>query len=284
VTIERFDNKKVLKESLNWDSSQEIINLLGASEPGEVEIWHRVNSVRRLERAVAVGVARVLEIDVFDRELVVQHDSSERSDFDLFQVINIVTNVTNVTNGPPCLKLDFKEQGAIKPALELLSQVNFKPPAILNADVFLGPGANGEENQLFAKEFILLCQQYCPQGLLSLGWKTEVDQHGKPIDGQIYTRGMCQQALAVIEEMGWKGGVTFPVRACYLRQSWNNLKQLLREKYTLTLWNNEKVDTKLLQWITGNLSLKQYFFDLIDPMTMDPLTKETFNPSIIDTS
>jgi hypothetical protein len=93
------------------------------------------------------------------------------------------------------LKLDFKEWGAVVPALKLLLQQMAETntrgtPLLLNADVLRGP--NGGRPAIDPHRFVRECLLHHPQAVLSLGWTTGPEP-------------MCT-TVKVARTCGWGGG------------------------------------------------------------------------------
>lgn len=60
--------------------------------------------------------------------------------------------------------------------------------------------------------------------------------------------------------------ITFPVRAVYVRRSWEQLKWLLESsyRYTLTIWSSvgDAVDVNDLVWLTKQVDKRRLYMDL----------------------
>lgn len=81
------------------------------------------------------------------------------------------------------MKLDFADASAVEPTLAVLQRLKPSVPVILHANVFSLLPLTGENPRdgLEPEQFVRLCQQYCPQAVLSLGWslRREADADGR---------------------------------------------------------------------------------------------------------
>jgi hypothetical protein len=223
----------------------------GINNPGEVTWSHAVNSHEKLAKSLNNSDFMVIESDIrksLQGVPVAAHPPDTESDLSFNELIN------EMSQSKQGLKLDFKDPEIVIPCLQRLNKASLRQPILLNADILQGNGANPPKFN--AVEFLTFCKKNYPKGILSLGWTTTAD----PTLG--YTQKNIDEMLQLcqgIEE------VTFPVRACLLPNSWDNLKQLTeKEGYTLSVWNNEPVDRKLWQWIKVNTDLNKTFYDFID--------------------
>jgi hypothetical protein len=135
------------------------------------------------------------------------------------------------------------------PCLRKLQTAQLHQPVILNADIL--STENAPSAIIPPEEFINGCQEFYPDGLLSVGWRTNY--------GSTYTNEDINKMLQLCRNIK---EVTFPVRASILPRSWENVKKLLeKDGYTLTIWNSEPLDHDLKKWIEQNTDLKKCFYD-----------------------
>ncbi|CAD7923819.1 unnamed protein product [Amoebophrya sp. A120] len=102
---------------------------------------------------------------------------------------------------PLGVKLDFKTQRALKPALHLLKKLNATarlPVVILNADVLHGPCSMSERYLpvLEAKTFVQMCVERCPEAVLSLSWLA--GDHAISSRNRVYTDQMIEKMLGIV--------------------------------------------------------------------------------------
>jgi len=248
----------------------------------QIRYLHGVNNTARLSRGISG--ADIVEMDVrFEGgELVLKHDVDGES------TLTLQGAVDEMSGKKVGIKLDIKEDKAVEPIFKLIIEAINKRQlvdlVILNADVFSGPGASPENTGLSIDCFVSLATEIFPvkkfpQILLSVGGITKLDENDKPIKDEQYFQKDFEQILQIIEEVGWKGGVTIPIRAAYLVQSGKEILAFLKKykddsRITLNLWNNEPVTKKTIEWIIKNLDPNVYFNDLIDSVTQDPLVVE----------
>lgn len=153
-------------------------------------------------------------------------------------------------------KLDFKDPRALLPCLTYLQKAKLEIPIFLNADVLLGPG--GSLPLFGGEEFLKLCGEHYPAGILSLGWATGSSSDG----GKKYTRGMISSMLALTNPI--KTLITFPIRVNYLKASYEVVRLLLKKSnHTVTLWNgsDERVSLSLRNWLRESLDHGRFFCD-----------------------
>ena len=207
------------------------------------------------------------------------------------------------SSSPPVgLKLDFKDLRAVEPTLLTLSSLLPPSPSPspspshlpnnpllwLNADVLQGP--LGPPPTLPAPAFVALARRHFPDAILSLGWTTSTPTPSPspsplsplPPPPATYTPAMVRAMVEVCEAQGVTA-VTFPVRARYVRGSWEGegeggqggLRALVegqgREGWSLTVWSNvrdgeeqgveERAEER--DWLLSHLPLQRTFFDLV---------------------
>lgn len=224
---------------------------------GEVTWSHAVNNVAKLKRSIKDSKIMFIESDIRmspQGEVVCAHQPEVDSDLTVEYLLEAMKK------SKQGLKLDFKDPETVAPTLELLKVSGLRQPVLLNADVLQGNGGN--PTKFDATEFIELCQRVYPEGILSLGWTITT------FPKLPYTQEDVQSMIDLTSHIS---EITHPVRACLLPTSWNVLAKLLENPgRTLSVWNNEPVDTDLIAWIRKNTDPAKTFYDLIDE-NRDPL-------------
>ena len=183
------------------------------------------------------------------------------------------------------VKLDFKDPLAVLPTLKLLHEtrttfnhVNINNTLLwLNADILRGP--LGVPAKFDPDRFIEECQRYFPDAVLSLGWTTSSPRaicsrcchlssracswFDSGILGQTYTRAMVDRMLKLCTRYNLQN-VTFPVRCCYVKQSWDQLSRLLdfHPNYSLTIWTSKQDPPSDMNWIISHVPADRVFLDL----------------------
>jgi hypothetical protein len=214
---------------------------------GDIKWAHAVNNTKYLEQALSNADVHFIEVDIsLSKELkpIAAHYNDE-SDLAFEQLLNLVKQ------SDKGLKLDFKDQKALLPCLKQLQSTNLHQTVILNADIL--SAENAPSATIPPEEFINDCQEFYPDGLLSVGWRTNYDSTYSSED----INKMMQLCRNIKD-------VTFPIRASILPRSWENVKKLLeKDGYTLTIWNSELLDDDLKKWIEQNTDPKKCFYDLM---------------------
>jgi len=231
-------------------SPEPIPVLLNDMNAGEILWSHAVNSQLKLNTWIKSPI-HIIESDIqrsSEGVIVCAHPPETDSDLTVFELIQ---KVSETDKG---LKLDFKNPDTVEDTLQYLNYLNLNRPVLLNTDILTGNGA--AVSKFEAEEFIMICSQQFPRGILSLGWTTVPDPNFPYTDKEI---------LSMLELTTGLSGITFPVRACLLPNSWHVLKTVLKNPtYTLSIWNNEPVDPELLLWIKANTDPARTFYDFID--------------------
>jgi hypothetical protein len=249
-------------KTLNTAPSMKIIDYLqkqyGVTRPGDVLWSHAVNSADKLARFLKEPVMFVesdIRLSVGQGIAVAVHPPVTESDLTYTELIS------RMKASKQGLKLDFKDPEILIGCLEILRDADLAQPVMLNADILQGNGAN--ISKFSAAGFIVLSKKYYPQGILSVGWTTTADPNLP------YTAKNIDDMLALCDGLE---EVTFPVRACLLPNSWNELQRLLaaNSSWTLTVWNNEPVSPELVTWIRANIDPARTYYDFIDP-NKDPM-------------
>lgn len=227
--------------------------------------YHAANSRQEMEEALNSD-AMVLEADVnIDSKSgvpIMAHPPATQSDNTLQQWLEAV-----LTTSQKGIKLDFKNIKAVGPSLDFLQQLTaegrVQRPVWINADILKGPNVplSVEVN---ATQFLGLVQEKYPNITLSPGWTTLYI----PFVGQTYSRTMVEKMQALVGKLPQR--VTFPVRACLLRASWQHFSWLLdqSDRYSLTLWQGKTDPVKLddLLYFRDNSAPHQIYYDLFEPI------------------
>lgn len=259
--------------------------------PSCIKWGHAVNDMTKMSKCFEDAV-NMVEIDVRVRkqqsspnssEVVAAHDLEEVSSASLLSSLLQAVCANNKKRNAGSeskshdvvpivgVKLDFKEANSVLPTFELLRlQALHVSTVWLNADILQGP--NGAHPVFDPKEFLTQCAQlkHLP---LSLGWTTgralmNIDESKR----EAYSCSEeydCQTMVNIIVQYSLeKAELTFPVRACYIKNSWCdsqscNLFKLLQifPKSTLTVWT-AKGDSFDLAWLQSNLPPERTYYDL----------------------
>lgn len=230
----------------------------GVVIPGDVRWSHAVNSKEKLNRFLNKDNIHFIESDIRKSPsgvIIAAHSVDDESDLTIEELLE------KLKSSKQGIKLDFKDPDAFKESIGLIKSAGLSQPVILNADILQGNGAN--EPPFNAEEFIEICQREYPEGILSLGWTTKPD---KDLPYRI------EEVDRMLKLIGDISNITFPVRACLLPNSMEQLKRLLDKdpSYTLSVWNNESVDDELRDWIKEYTDPERTFYDFIDD-NKDPL-------------
>lgn len=223
---------------------------------GDIRWSHAVNSLEKLERSINDPRIMFIESDIrvsLSGEIIAAHPPELTSD------LKYPTLLNKVKVSKQGLKLDFKDPEILVHALHLLQEAELSQPVLLNADI-LG-GNNAPRAKFVPEAFLALAKKYYPQGILSIGWTTNTTDP--------YTSQNIEEMLKLLEN--YDQDVTFPVRACLIPSSWDQLKRLLDNPlFSLSIWNNEPVTDEQLIFIKQNIPADKAFFDFIDE-NKDPL-------------
>lgn len=216
--------------------------------PGDVRWSHAVNSLEKLERMAKNPVVHIIESDIRENargEPVCAHPPETESDLSYRELL------TRMKGSKKGLKLDFKDPSILETCLKFLKQMDLAQPVLLNADILQGNGAN--PSKFDPQQFLALCMEYCPEGILSVGWTTNTT------DG--YARENIEEMVRLL---AGRQHITFPIRACLIEKSWDSLTELLNidPTYTLSIWNNEPVENAA--WIRKHTNPQRCFYDFID--------------------
>lgn len=221
------------------------------NKPGDITWSHAVNSTGKLDRFLNNDAAMIIESDIrisSSGVAVAVHPPATESDLTFNELIE------RMKNSRQGLKLDFKDPEIYERCLRVLKEAELTQPILVNADILQGNGANPPK--FSAVGFLALWKELFPKGILSIGWTTTANPE------LAYTKQNIDDMLRLCEGIDV---VTFPVRACLLPNSWAELQRLIRkEGYTLSIWNNEPVDSQLAHWIKDNTDPSKTFYDFID--------------------
>ncbi|MCK5044263.1 DUF2181 domain-containing protein [Candidatus Parcubacteria bacterium] len=215
---------------------------------------HAVNSMEKLKKYLNNPEIDFLEFDIrlsTNGRIIAAHPPAMESNLPFEYILE------QATNSKQGIKLDFKDPEILIPCLKMLAEANLEQPVMLNADILQGNKANIAKFNPVG--FLVLCKKHYPQGLLSIGWTTTNNPDLR------YTEENIDEMLELCKEVEG-GNLTFPVRACLLPKSWEQLRRLLAEKpgSTLTVWNNEPVSEELADEIKENTDPERTFYDFID--------------------
>jgi glycerophosphoryl diester phosphodiesterase len=227
---------------------KKFLNECGFECIDDIKWAHAVNNVKYLEQALNDPKVGFLEVDISlsnSGEPIAAHYQDE-SDLTFANLLN------KVKQSDKGIKLDFKDQRALLPCLQQLEASELQQPVILNADVLSvkdAPPATIE-----ASEFIKLCRQNYPKGLLSVGWRTN--------ENSVYSAEDIDEMLRACEGLN---EVSFAIRASALPHSWENIKKLIeKERYTLTIWSAQPINKELKGWIIKNTDPQKCFYDFVN--------------------
>lgn len=225
---------------------------------------HAVNSQDKLNEFLNTNIL-MFEADVImrfnrnDTEPVMAHPPENNSD------LTLETFLKTVKPTKKGIKLDFKSILPVQLSMDLLKNIfGVTPlkPLWLNADILSGPGTTSELSQpVDAEDFIHTCTQMFPSATLSLGWTTA---WSKEIASEGYTQSMADEMENICRNTTQV--ITFPLRAVYVKRSWEPLRGLLEssDRYTLTVWSSvgDEVDVQDLVWLIGQVDKMRLYMDL----------------------
>lgn len=216
-------------------------------QAGDVRWAQATNSAGSLERALNGRGAHFVEVDVSlaeNGEPIAAHPPEAQSDLTISDLLG------RMASSHVGLKLDFKNERVVAPVLEQLAEQPLSQPVLLNADVL--SVARVPEPHVRAEPFIEQCRALYPQGILSLGWRTQRKR------GLVYSAENVQAMINITQDLDT---VTYPVRATMLHNSWHNVQRLLRaDGRTLTIWNTGLLTDRGRQWIRDNTDPRLCFY------------------------
>jgi len=248
-----------------------LLSHFNVERPGDIVWAHTVNDRKTLELVCASPDIMMAEGDISfipqTGEIVIAHPPRTEHEQTLEEWFEEMTQkpkeeklyfdewFATIIKGGKGAKLDFKDSRAVIPCLKILQTMNGDNtvPVLLSADILQGPG--GSEPLFQAEEFISVCKQFYPDAILSLGWMTGYTENGK------YERGLFEEILNVIKL--YEGPVTITLRACFLQESYEEIKWLLENTdHILTIWNNEIIPDDVLEWIQNTIGYQRVFYDI----------------------
>ena len=230
-----------------------LMSFFTVTQPGEVTWSHGTNSRAALDNACGDPEVMMIEGDISrtaDGQILMAHPPRQESD------LTFEAWVAGSVRAGKGVKLDFKIPSVVTPCLEILRGMGLgETPVLLNADILEGPG--GGPSGFHPGDFIAQCARGYPAGVLSVGWTTGRTEGGR------YTEAMVEGMLAACAAV--EGGITFPVRAAFVRDSWEALLRLLeRPGRSLSVWCGEPVEEDLKAWLREAVGLERAYFDLKD--------------------
>ena len=241
-------------------SKNAILNFYKIQDGIQVTWAHAVNNRKYVEDSLKDEKIMYLEADVFigliNKTPIMAHPPKTTSDITLQEWLHLVFQSKKGA------KLDFKETNALEPSMKLVKEAykdfpNYKPPLILNADILVGPNANGSipvNSTICLKNFVQF-----EDAILSLGWKTGFTGN----DSKGYGWDDVRTMHAILGHVSQD--VTFPVRASLVEKSKEQLIWLLnqnKKRYSLTVWTSSK-DTYQVESLAFTREFKNaVFFDL----------------------
>ncbi|GBM24975.1 Protein FAM151A [Araneus ventricosus] len=244
------------------------------SDASQVTWAHAVNSQEELKKELA-GPADFLEADVSMGLLtgnefgtlvpIMAHPPDTSSDISLEMWIDAVIH-HNTGKG---VKLDFKSLDAVEPSLGILQRrsekLNFS--LWLNADILYGP-IHASITPVKDDLFLLLCHQYFPQAVQSVGWTTNW-YPSLPQDEWHYEWMYVRKMADVIRCFGYENNYpsfTFPVRGIFASRSIRQLQWLLGvvPESSLTVWSakDDPLEIADLKLIRQSFPPDKVFYDI----------------------
>ena len=249
---------------------QYLINYFGVDSPHEILWAHRTNTRKDLDNATISPFVMMIEGDIYflpdTAELIMAHynwDTEDMSlDFWLTLQSKLPTNkklyfnewYESIIKTNKGAKLDFKTPDAILHCLKHIKSFgNTNTPIIFHADVLEGPG--GKQPIFNASEFVAFFNKHFPNAILSLGCLTSFKQ------GAQYEHSLINRLLSHARQ--YEGCVTFPIRACFVKNSKETLPKLLTNNdYSICIFNLEVLSNEDLANIKKILDVSRTFFDI----------------------
>ncbi len=251
---------------------QQLLDYFEINNPREVSWAHRINTLEELERETQNTSTMMIESDICylpeTEELVMAHYDdwgSKDISYDIWlasqsqlqndEKLYFYDWFEHIVASKKGVKLDYKSKEVILPTLKYIKNHGDlqNTPIIFNADVLRGPG--GREPDFDAEEFVGLIKEYFPEGILSLGFTTSFEQ------GAVYDHSSLQHIRALAIQ--YDGHVTFPIRACYVKESIEALLNLLENNnHTISIFNNEVVSNEDIAYLENTFDQERAFIDV----------------------
>ncbi|KAK3593251.1 hypothetical protein CHS0354_012339 [Potamilus streckersoni] len=237
-------------------------------------IWSHATNTKEKLRDALQGHTMMIEADILLQAQgtmnqtnvpVMSHPPSVYSDLTFEEWIDTILPIKNKG-----VKLDFKSLEAVEPTLSILNRRRLlvNCPVWINADILQGP--NGPPVIMKADVFLQYCLKLFPEATLSLGWTTGAKKENET---PVYTREQMTEIHQICKNLNQP--VTFPVRAAFVRDSWEHLDWLLQQSrgYTLTVWTSgldtvKKADMDFIYRQTEN---HRIYFDLPNELMPDSI-------------
>lgn len=167
---------------------QSIARYFGFADAAQLVWAHGVNSRTYLDESCADAALHMIEGDVHfaaaDALPCVAHAWQDIADMD------IATWAASVIAAGKGMKIDFADAAAVEPTLSVIQRLKPTTPLMFHANIFnlLPPHAAHASDGMEPEQFIRLCQQYCPQAVISIGWslKRDADADGRMEDVLIH--------------------------------------------------------------------------------------------------
>jgi hypothetical protein len=230
-----------------------------------------VNSQHKLEQALSsINEPKSIEADIIfsdaKQQSVMGHPPDTDGDLTLISFLDQLQSSEFQYSSGKCtqriVKLDFKCNTSFQSSLPFIQNyLKHLPPQFhhlvwINADILPGPGEDLNDVQLQLKmtpkfnayEFLETATNQLAGTTLSIGWTTSLTDKRA-----VYTSEMVKDMMQVLEPYT-NIHVTFPVRATSFRNSWNALKSLYTNDWTVTLWwSLDKLEKEEMDWIHATL-------------------------------
>lgn len=174
---------------------QSLANFFGVADSSVLTWAHRVNTSAKLGAAMQDQTLHVLEADVTfgpaDAMPLIENGENSAE-------LDVVTFITTASLGEKAIKLDFHQPAAVEPTLAILRLLKPATPVVLHADIFALLSGKGGEG-LEPEQFIRMCQQACPQAVISLGWSLK---RAHDADGRMEDALIQQLSAMVMQRLG----------------------------------------------------------------------------------
>jgi hypothetical protein len=220
--------------------------VFGIETLSQITFAQAINDQARLQAALADPDAMIIDSDITKGphgHAVCAHWPLIDSDLSFDDLL------LSVQRSHKGLKLDFKDSGIVADCLIKLNRAELSQPVILNADILSLEGSPPPDFD--GKAFLETCRTFCPEGLISVGWRTE-DNYNYP-----YTD---KDIVAMLELVKNVRPIVFPIRTSLLPHSWPQLARLIDSNDTLLLlWSSTPVPANLQAWIVDHIPPNNMF-------------------------